>query len=1050
MLGEDPRRFRRTTREQIGYMPQLFTLYPDLTADENVDFVASLFGMLVRRRRRRVREVLELVQLRDVRDRRAGQLSGGMQRRLELACALVHEPALLLLDEPTAGIDPILRQTIWDELARLKDDGPDADRDDAVRDRGRVVRHGRAHRRRPPHRPRRARGPAPERGRRRRHRGRDRAPVRPGGARRPEGIRAARSTGLRSFRVVADDAGTVTPSLDTLVEAEGGTLVAAREVHLTFDEVFTTLVERAAAERGEDVAGERRHRRRPEARRMNPFIGAAKVVTRLLAFIGRELVEVRRRPGALVSLVFGPFLVMAIFGLGYNGYKKPLPTLVVIPPESGPAHRCRDVPRGRRAGPRDRGRRPRRLDGDGAARGRRGRRSSRSRRRTRGAASRPGSSPRSRSGSTSRTRSRLRTPASWRASSRAPSTARSSGGPPRRARRRRSRSNIPDADRIPPEVIAAPTKATVVNIAPTVPNVVGYFGPAVLALILQHMAVTLIALSVVRDRTSGVIEVFRISPVSAWEVVAGQDPRLRLPERGHRLREPHAARRRASASRCSARPPRSPASWRSSSTASLGLGLLISIISDSERQAVQLSLLVLLASVFFSGFVLPISEFSEPVRIAAHAIPVTSGIPLIQDVMLRGRDPRPVAGVPARGAQHRSCCSRAGSSCDGAWPGPERDPDVASSPTASRPVTQAQGIRGRDDAGARAAARRLSRMHQDADRPRGLQPVVDGWCGRGHRPDPAPGEGRGRGVRPTATAAGRAGRATPPGRSARSRSSRTSSAPRSPRSSSGRRCSGTGGGSISRPIRTEVVEAVEEEAERLYRLVEDLLAVVRHDADGARRSSFGPLLLQRWLPDVIAAEVEAAPSLRVRSAIPADLPPILADDGALTHVIRNLLANAVRHAPEGMPVEIVGVARDGRRHRQPRRARPWTGHRARGRRPPVRAVLPCPVRRRPAAPGPVSGWPQRGVWSRRWAGRSPRLPAMVAREPGSPSTCRSRPRTTHARGCRGCGREPSGLDDPGGREPGHGDRRGRDHGERRDSPGDQRRCAERRDDGRGG
>src|SRR4051795_11279181 len=90
-------------------MPQLFTLYPDLTASENVDFVASLFGMLWLRRRRRVAEVLKIVDLWDARRRRASRLSGGMQRRLELACALVHEPALLFLDEPTAGIDPLLR-----------------------------------------------------------------------------------------------------------------------------------------------------------------------------------------------------------------------------------------------------------------------------------------------------------------------------------------------------------------------------------------------------------------------------------------------------------------------------------------------------------------------------------------------------------------------------------------------------------------------------------------------------------------------------------------------------------------------------------------------------------------------------------------------------------------------------------------------------------------------------------------------------------------------------------------------------------------------------
>ncbi|HEV2951954.1 MAG TPA: ABC transporter ATP-binding protein, partial [Actinomycetota bacterium] len=123
VLGEDPRAFLRQTRERIGYMPQQFTLYPDLTARENVDFVASLFGMGWWTRHRRTREVLQLVDLWDVRGRRAGRLSGGMQRRLELASALVHDPDLMFLDEPTAGIDPILRVKVWDELHRLRDDG---------------------------------------------------------------------------------------------------------------------------------------------------------------------------------------------------------------------------------------------------------------------------------------------------------------------------------------------------------------------------------------------------------------------------------------------------------------------------------------------------------------------------------------------------------------------------------------------------------------------------------------------------------------------------------------------------------------------------------------------------------------------------------------------------------------------------------------------------------------------------------------------------------------------------------------------------------------
>ena len=150
VLGEDPRRFRRATRERIGYMPQLFTLYPDLTARENVDFVASpVRDALPAHARRRVREVLELVDLWDARGRRAGQLSGGMQRRLELACALVHDPALLFLDEPTAGIDPILPPDVLGRAPSAARRRPDAARHHPVRQRGRVVRRGRAHRRRP-------------------------------------------------------------------------------------------------------------------------------------------------------------------------------------------------------------------------------------------------------------------------------------------------------------------------------------------------------------------------------------------------------------------------------------------------------------------------------------------------------------------------------------------------------------------------------------------------------------------------------------------------------------------------------------------------------------------------------------------------------------------------------------------------------------------------------------------------------------------------------------------------------------------------------------
>jgi two-component system sensor histidine kinase KdpD len=112
------------------------------------------------------------------------------------------------------------------------------------------------------------------------------------------------------------------------------------------------------------------------------------------------------------------------------------------------------------------------------------------------------------------------------------------------------------------------------------------------------------------------------------------------------------------------------------------------------------------------------------------------------------------------------------------------------------------------------------------------------------------------------------------------------------------------GPDIPAPVRTEVVEAVEEEAERLYRLVEDLLAVARHEG-GANPLETRPLLLQHWIIRVIEGEVRADRGLRVRAAVPADLPPVLADDGALAQVLRNLLLNASRYAADGMPVELV-------------------------------------------------------------------------------------------------------------------------------------------------
>ncbi|WP_438433479.1 ABC transporter ATP-binding protein [Gorillibacterium sp. sgz500922] len=108
---------------QIGYMAQSDALYLELTGKENLEFFASLFGMSGSVRRKRIEEVMELVDLTPHLDKPAVAYSGGMRRRLSLAVALIHRPAVLLLDEPTVGIDPVLRQSIWQELYALRRTG---------------------------------------------------------------------------------------------------------------------------------------------------------------------------------------------------------------------------------------------------------------------------------------------------------------------------------------------------------------------------------------------------------------------------------------------------------------------------------------------------------------------------------------------------------------------------------------------------------------------------------------------------------------------------------------------------------------------------------------------------------------------------------------------------------------------------------------------------------------------------------------------------------------------------------------------------------------
>jgi len=123
VMGRVPSKFTPRSRERLGYMPQHFVLYPNLTVWENLNFVASLYGMGYFQRRKSLEQVLDFVELSDARHKLGSQLSGGMQRRLELACTLVHNPLLIFADEPSAGIDPVLRGKFWEHFRQLRDQG---------------------------------------------------------------------------------------------------------------------------------------------------------------------------------------------------------------------------------------------------------------------------------------------------------------------------------------------------------------------------------------------------------------------------------------------------------------------------------------------------------------------------------------------------------------------------------------------------------------------------------------------------------------------------------------------------------------------------------------------------------------------------------------------------------------------------------------------------------------------------------------------------------------------------------------------------------------
>ena len=147
VMGHDTVKDYRLLRRLIGYMPERFSLYPDLSISENLNFFASLFGVTIKDNYELIAPIFS--QLAKFPDRPAGKLSGGMKQKLALSCALIHRPPILLLDEPTTGVDAVSRSEFWDMLATLRKHGitilvSTSYMDEATRcDRIAMIDHGR-------------------------------------------------------------------------------------------------------------------------------------------------------------------------------------------------------------------------------------------------------------------------------------------------------------------------------------------------------------------------------------------------------------------------------------------------------------------------------------------------------------------------------------------------------------------------------------------------------------------------------------------------------------------------------------------------------------------------------------------------------------------------------------------------------------------------------------------------------------------------------------------------------------------------------------------
>jgi ABC-2 type transport system permease protein len=352
---------------------------------------------------------------------------------------------------------------------------------------------------------------------------------------------------------------------------------------------------------------------------------------RILAVMGKEVVEVLRRPRALVSIVAGPVLILGMFGLGYVG-QPPLRAELVIPPGLGlptDAVSFSSITGGLIS-----------ITGvtQDPAQGREVLRS--------GGADLllivpPDAKVRLASGEQAVLALEYDTVSPCRAFLASAAAGAIVAGVNRELIAEAAKVAADHAAAagqpvtVKPEFVASPTRAEIANIAPSEPNVVAFYGIMVLALIVQHTVITVSSLSMLHDRRRGMLDLFRISPIGSGEILAGKYAAFTLLGTVVALAV-LAILVFAFGVPFLAGPGIVLGCLALLVVASIGIGTVVALLSDTDRQAIQVSLLILLASVFFSGLALDLNQFAVPVRVVGGLLPVTQAGTLLQDLLLRG------------------------------------------------------------------------------------------------------------------------------------------------------------------------------------------------------------------------------------------------------------------------------------------------------------------------------------------------------------------------------------------------------------------------------